>query len=191
MTERKPAGVPIHTWVDELIVQAQERGAFDNLPGAGKPLPGIDRPLEEDWWIRQKLRDEDLPTDVLLPPALQLRRELADLPERVRHLRTEAEVRAAVAEVNGRVAAWIRRPSGPVLPVAPASLATVLDGWHAARATDDAVARSLTRHDAGTPVAGTPMAATGPAGDPPDDGEPASGGRRRRRGWFVRHRTTR
>ena len=26
------------TWVDKLIVEAQERGEFDNLPGHGKPL---------------------------------------------------------------------------------------------------------------------------------------------------------
>lgn len=27
MTERKPAGIPVRTWVDQLIAQAQERGA--------------------------------------------------------------------------------------------------------------------------------------------------------------------
>lgn len=176
MTERKPAGIPVHTWVDQLIAQAQERGAFDDLPGAGKPLPGIDRPLDEDWWIRQKLREEDLPTDVLLPPALQLRRELADLPAHVRHLRTEGEVREAVLELNGRVAAWIRRPSGPMLPVAPANLEQVLRGWREARAEDDAATHALTRRDDVTNPDGT-----GPAGR----------GERRRRRWFGRRSTTR
>lgn len=133
MTQRKPPDLPIHTWVDRLIREAQERGEFDDLPGAGKPLPGIDGPLEEDWWVKQKVRSEELPTEALLPPALQLRRELAALPETVRHLRDEAEVRAAVREVNRRVAEYIRIPTGPVLPVAPADPDAVVARWRAGR----------------------------------------------------------
>lgn len=133
MTQRKPQDVPFHSWVDQLIHEAQERGEFDNLPGAGKPLPGIDRPLAEDWWVHQKIRDEELPSDALLPPALQLRKELAALPDDVRHLRDEAAVRARVRDVNERVAAWIRNPSGPVLPVAPANMEAVVAQWRAAQ----------------------------------------------------------
>ncbi len=133
MTQRKPSDVPIHTWVDRLIHEARERGEFDNLPGTGKPLPGIDRPLDEDWWIRQKLRDEDLPLDGLLPPALQLRKEVAALPDTVRDLSTEEEVRAAVREVNTRVAAFIRSPSGPAIPVAPANVDAVVAQWREAQ----------------------------------------------------------
>lgn len=33
------------TWVDHLIVEAQERGEFDNLPGHGKPLQLEDAPF--------------------------------------------------------------------------------------------------------------------------------------------------
>src|SRR5690606_40300356 len=69
----------------------------------------------------------------ILPPALQLRRELAALPETVRHLRDEAEVRAAVREVNRRVAEYIRIPTGPVLPVAPADPDAVVARWRAER----------------------------------------------------------
>ena len=39
MTERKPPGVSWESWFEEQIRQAQEAGAFENLPGAGKPLP--------------------------------------------------------------------------------------------------------------------------------------------------------
>jgi hypothetical protein len=132
MTERRPHDVPVGNWVDQLIRAAQERGAFDDLPGAGKPLRDTG-PLDEDWWIRQKIRSEDLPPDVLLPPALLLRKEVAGLPAAVRDLPTEAAVRAAVREVNLRVAAWIRTPSGPVVPVAPADPDAVVAAWRAAR----------------------------------------------------------
>ena len=32
------------SWVEKQIREAQERGEFDNLPGAGKPLSGARRP---------------------------------------------------------------------------------------------------------------------------------------------------
>ena len=132
MMERRPPGVPTGNWVDELIKDAQARGEFDNLPGSGKPLPDIDS-TDEDWWIRRKLRDEGLPTDALLPPALALRRELAQLDETTRSLHSEDEVRTHVAELNHRVAEWIRFPTGPVLPVVPADADRVVAAWRSAR----------------------------------------------------------
>jgi hypothetical protein len=38
--------------VEKQIREAQERGEFDNLPGAGKPLRGIDADRDDpDWWV--------------------------------------------------------------------------------------------------------------------------------------------
>jgi len=42
MTQRKPPGVSWESWFDEQIRRAREDGAFDNLPGAGKPLPDLE-----------------------------------------------------------------------------------------------------------------------------------------------------
>jgi hypothetical protein len=42
-------------------------GEFDNLPGAGKPLPGANRPHDEQWWIKDYLRREKLTTESMLP----------------------------------------------------------------------------------------------------------------------------
>ena len=41
MTERKPSGMSWETWINAQIRVAREQGAFDNLPGAGKPLPNL------------------------------------------------------------------------------------------------------------------------------------------------------
>lgn len=65
VTGRKPAGMEWESWVDRQIREAQERGEFDDLPGAGKPLPDRGRPYEEMWWVKRKLRDENL---CYLPP---------------------------------------------------------------------------------------------------------------------------
>ena len=44
MTERKPPEITFASWIDQQINEAAERGAFDNLPGAGKPLPVGEKP---------------------------------------------------------------------------------------------------------------------------------------------------
>ncbi|MEV0130660.1 DUF1992 domain-containing protein [Dactylosporangium sp. NPDC050688] len=89
------------THIDRQIREAQEQGQFDNLPGAGKPLPDRGELYDEDWWIRDLARREGLPGG--LPPTLRLRREVEDLPERLASLRTEERVRAVVEELNTRI----------------------------------------------------------------------------------------
>jgi hypothetical protein len=48
---------------DNKIRAAIEAGEFDNLPGLGKPSPLIDEPYDPFWWIRRKLRQEQLPAN--------------------------------------------------------------------------------------------------------------------------------
>jgi hypothetical protein len=45
---------------EQLIRAAQDEGQFDNLPGFGKPIPGIDDPHDELWWIKAKLKREQV-----------------------------------------------------------------------------------------------------------------------------------
>lgn len=181
MTKRIPPGMPIHTWVDRLIAEAAERGEFENLPGAGKPLPGLDRPLDEDWWVKQKIAEEEVPGDALLPPALALRKEVRALPQRVRDLPDEASVRAVVSDVNQRVADWIRAPSGPVLPIAPADTEDIVDQWRKARAGTGKPPTSHTGASEHTAASGQrPEGDDGAATPEPGPSSP------RRRPWWRR-----
>ena len=97
MTERKPAGTSFESWVDAQVRTAQDSGAFDNLPGTGKPIPGLDQPYDENWWVKRKVRDEDLSTEALLPTSLRLRKEVEALADTVAMLPSERLVREAVA----------------------------------------------------------------------------------------------
>ncbi|TWT32293.1 hypothetical protein KOR34_40550 [Posidoniimonas corsicana] len=45
---------------DAKLQAAIEEGQFDNLPGLGKPLPLIDEPYDPGWWVRRKLKREEL-----------------------------------------------------------------------------------------------------------------------------------
>lgn len=121
--------------VEAQIRAAQQRGEFDNLPGSGRPIPGRGEPYDESWWIRGFLQREAVPSDLLLPTPLLLRRRVEQLPDDVRDLPTEQKVRAAVAEVNTEIVAWLRAPHGPQVPVRPVDADEVVRQWRTARAT--------------------------------------------------------
>ncbi|NCG18741.1 MAG: DUF1992 domain-containing protein [Rhodobacterales bacterium] len=100
MTVRKPLNVPYESWVDQQIRSAVEKGSFDNLPGAGKPLKDLDR-RDPNWWINQKMKDETF--DGILPPPLQLRKDVQQKLKALHKLPTEAKVREALAILNEQI----------------------------------------------------------------------------------------
>ena len=61
------------TWVDLQIRRAIDRGEFDDLPGAGKPIEGLGAEHDPDWWLKSLVEREGI---VVLPPAIQLARTL-------------------------------------------------------------------------------------------------------------------
>jgi hypothetical protein len=153
MTERKPPGVSFESWVDKLIREATERGDFDNLSGAGRPLAGLSGPDDELWWVKDYLRRENLPTEALLPTPLRLRKEIERLPETVHELSSEQQVRDVVAELNLRIMDWLRSPSGPPVQVRLVNADTTVRRWRADRS---AAAEGRTVAEAAVP--------SGPAG---------------------------
>lgn len=132
MTERKPPDLSVESWIDRQVREAAERGEFDDLPGAGKPLPPTDA-RDELWWVRQKMQREGLSTEALLPTPLQLRKEIDRLPETVRELSCEHAVREVASQLNRRIAEWLRAPSGPRVPIAPVKVDRVVQQWRADR----------------------------------------------------------
>ncbi|MEU5723522.1 DUF1992 domain-containing protein [Micromonospora sp. NPDC047738] len=142
--------------VEAQIRSAQERGEFDNLPGAGKPIPGRGLPYDESWWIKSFLERERIPGDLLLPTPLQLRRRVERLPGEVRDLPTEESVRAAVTALNREIVDFLRAPSGPRVVVRPVNVEETVRVWREerARATAERIAAAATADSAGVPVRG-------------------------------------
>ncbi|MQY14739.1 hypothetical protein SRB5_49150 [Streptomyces sp. RB5] len=131
MTERKPPSVSFESWVDRQIREATERGAFDDLPGKGKPLPGDSAPYDELWWVKQKLARENLSA---LPPTLVLRKEAEDALEAARTAPSERALRALLDEVNEKIREAIRRPPmGPPLNMGPIDVDAVAARWREER----------------------------------------------------------
>lgn len=134
MTERKPARLSFPDWVEGQIRAAESSGAFDNLPGKGKPIPGLGRPRDDMAWIAQKLRSENVDVAEVLPPALALAREVERLPDRVRPLRSERQVREVVDNLNARIRAALLAPQdGPPMRVGRVDADAVVAQWQAER----------------------------------------------------------
>lgn len=134
MTERKPGGPSWESWVDRQIREAEERGEFDDLPGKGKPLPSLDRPHDELWWVRRKLRDENLS---YLPPSLQIRKDRDEAREQIARARSERAVRQIVVDLNERIReANLLALHGPPSTVMPLDEEETVRTWHERRANE-------------------------------------------------------
>jgi hypothetical protein len=152
MTERKPPGTSFTSWIDRQIREAEDRGAFDNLPGAGQPLPRRSETDAAQAWLRDYLNREGVPAEALLPTPLRLRKQVEQLTGTVQDLRSEQEVREVVAELNREILQWRRIPEGPPVFLPLVDSEAMVGRWRDARAA--AGARSAPA-PAGRPAAAT------------------------------------
>ncbi|GAB1821459.1 DnaJ family domain-containing protein [Herbidospora sp. RD11066] len=129
MTDRKPVGMNFETWIDRQIREAAERGEFDDLPGAGKPLPrGHD---DEMGWIKRKLDEEGL--EFPLPGGLGLRREAEKVRAAAVAASSEERALALVEEMNERIKDAVRHPmDGPPVIVPMLDVDDVIAAWREA-----------------------------------------------------------
>ena len=133
MAEKKPPKVSWESWIERKIRESMDQGEFDNLPGAGQPIPDLARPYDELWWLRKKLRDEQLSIE---PPALALRRDYEDSRARIAAARSEGEVRRLVAAINERIIYVNSHTTfGPPSDLVPLDVERVVAEWRAADPT--------------------------------------------------------
>ena len=135
MTERKPREMSFTSWIDQQVADAEKRGLFDDLPGAGKPLDI--KPEGGDYgqaWVRDYAAREGVPPEEFLPVPLRLRREIERLAETAGEMRSEAEVRETVADINRRIVEWRRIPVGPPVHVPLVDAEEMAGRWRAAQA---------------------------------------------------------
>ena len=129
-TDEEDGDAPAHRmeqqalWVDLQIRRAMERGEFDDLPGAAH---------DPNWWVKGLIEREQI-TGVL-PPALGLRREDAELDVVLDRETTEEGVRGAVDDFNARVVEARRQLlGGPPVVTATRDVEAEVVAWHARRA---------------------------------------------------------
>ena len=134
MTLRKPLGTTFEPWIESQIRAAMEEGAFDNLPGAGKPL-ATGQGLDPEWWVKQLIAREKVS---MLPPSLELRRKVETELAVIETLDDEVAVRRRVNALNGEIA----KTNATVVEGPPTNLATldvdqVVTRWKRTRSAAD------------------------------------------------------
>ena len=145
MTERKPPQMKFQAWIDQQVAEAERRGLFDDLPGAGKPLnirPGAAGGDYGQAWLRDYARREGVSPEEMLPTPLRLRREMERLAETAGEFRSEEEVRAAAADLNRRIVEWRRIPLGPPVHVRLVNADDLVARWRTAREAAARTARA-------------------------------------------------
>lgn len=92
----------VQSIVEERIRKAQEEGLFDNLPGKGKPLR-----LDDDSRIAPHLRASYriLKNAGILPPEMQLRKEISELRQLLSEVQCETDAKELVSEINEKILA--------------------------------------------------------------------------------------
>lgn len=85
---------------EERIREAQQAGAFDNLPGKGKPLE-----LEDLSWVPEELRIGYLvlKNAHVLPPEAQLRKDVHTIEDLLKHVEDEGERRALAKSLQWKL----------------------------------------------------------------------------------------
>lgn len=118
-------------WVDLQIKQAVERGEFDDLPGYGKPIEGLGPQHDPDWWLKKLVEREHIS---VLPPALQIRKDDAELEGLLDRITAEPEVRRELEDFNERVRrARIQPLGGPPMITQERDVDAEVGAWRSRR----------------------------------------------------------
>jgi hypothetical protein len=85
---------------EQRILEAQRAGAFDNLPGKGKPLE-----LEDLSWVPEDLRIgyHVLKNAHVLPPEVELLKDIHTLEDLLKHVEDEGERRALAKSIQWKM----------------------------------------------------------------------------------------
>jgi hypothetical protein len=133
-------------WADLQLRRAIERGEFENLPGAGKPLRLPDQ-HDPDWWVKRLIERERI--SGVAPPAIALRGEDAELDATLDREWAEEGVRRLVEDFNRRVVEARRQlTGGPPVVTRLRDVDVEVDRWRARREEARAAAREAARRRA-------------------------------------------
>ncbi len=136
------------SWVDLQVRQAMERGEFDDLPGQGKPIEDLGVEHDPDWWVKKLVERENI---ALLPPAIALRKEDAELEAKLDAITVEREVRRELEDFNRRVVETRRQlQGGPPVVTATRDVDAEVAAWRERR-TARIEAQRAVRAAAGEP----------------------------------------
>jgi hypothetical protein len=128
---KKPPNQSWQGFVESTIRKAMGEGEFSNLIGAGKPIPGLDEPYQEDWWLKSLLKREQLSVPCA---SLDIRRDVEETLDGLVSIRNEAAAREVIKSLNARIAKVNRNTTiGPGTSVAVLDIDAIIARWRLRR----------------------------------------------------------
>ena len=113
---------------ENRIEDAIRSGQFSNLSGLGQPLNLETQDTSPNWWLRAKAKRESLN---LLPPALELARQVERRVAAIGQLEDETEVRQQLQILNQTIVqANLRITWGPPSQCLPVDVESFVARWH-------------------------------------------------------------
>ena len=91
---------PLSGLIDQIVQNAEKRGDFDDLPGAGKPLAHLDDP--QNAVLNRMMQEADAKS-----PVVVLRRQILEAQEKLKTLTDAADRKAEqlrLSELHTRLA---------------------------------------------------------------------------------------
>jgi hypothetical protein len=123
--------LPFDLLAEKAIRDAYAEGQVDNLPGLGESLAGMEEPCDEDWWLKAKLKREQLS---VLPPSLEILRDVEQTLARAAQFGHESAVRRELLALNERIRdANFRSVSGPPSTQMPIDIEGYVRKWRSDR----------------------------------------------------------
>ena len=84
---------PLRGLIDQIVADAERRGDFKDLPGAGKPLPEVDDP--QNAVLARMMKEADAKSPVVI-----LRQQILAAQERLKALTDEADRKAEMTRLS-------------------------------------------------------------------------------------------
>ncbi len=86
---------PLNSLIDLALHRAQESGAFDDLPGAGKPIPGLGDGQPKDAVVHRILKEAQVK-----PPAVLLQQQITAGWKHLKTLTDEEDRKAEMKKLS-------------------------------------------------------------------------------------------
>jgi hypothetical protein len=119
-------------WVEQRLRVAMERGEFDDLPGAGKPIEDLGTEHDPDWWLKKLIERERI--SGVLPEALQLRKDDLEIEALLDRQPNEAHVRRELESFNSRIVrARMQLQGGPPVITRTRDVEAEVTAWRERR----------------------------------------------------------
>ena len=126
MTRKKPAGLSFQSWIDQQINACRTAGGFDNLPGEGKPIEGLNQSYDPDWWVKSKLKEEGLDAT---PAILKVRAKVEHWQKELTSIYSESMVRKQAQALNQEIRDANGGDLGPLQPMKPLDVERLAGKW--------------------------------------------------------------